>query len=89
MLGSNTESDKSLVYQLTGALIGTITLSTVPLLSLGNNQVHWCNSRFSKGINLDEVSKSSKEKISLMKILDNYSSRHKHIICVFITTNFK
>ena len=72
LLDSTIGSEKSLAYQVNVALIGEITLIIVPLLALGSNHVHRCNRRFSKGINLDEVSKSSKEKISLMKILDDY-----------------
>ena len=62
LLGSTTRSGKSLVYLVTGVFIGGIPLIIVPLLALGANQVHRCSSRFSKGIMLDEVSKSSKEK---------------------------
>ena len=68
---------------MTVVLIGGIKLIIVPLLALGANQDHRCNIRFSKGINLDEVSKYSKEKISLMKTLDNYSSRHKHALLLY------
>ena len=90
LLGSTAGSGKSLFYQVTGVLIGGITLMIVLLLALGSNQVHKCNSRFSTGIHLDEVSKSSKEKISALKILDNFSSRRKHkLFFSFIPTNFR
>ena len=54
LLVSTIVSGKSLVYQVTGTLISGITLVIVLLLALGAN--------LSKGINHDEVLKSSKEK---------------------------
>ena len=68
---------------MTGVLTGGITFIFVLLLALGTNQVHRCNSKFIKGINLDEVSKLSNEKTSLIKILDNYPSRHKHTLFLY------
>ena len=54
LLGSTTGSENSLVYKVSFVLIDWITLIIDLLSSLGSNNVHRCNSRFSKGIKLDE-----------------------------------
>ena len=66
-------------YQVASVLIRGIILIFVTLLSLGTNQVQKCEIDFSKGVNLDEVSKSLTETINLKSVVDDYSSSHTHI----------